>query len=58
MHAIPMPELALDESIGNFLEVPLGYTAEMAIAEAARAPGKYLQQRQPGIGWRRRIGVI
>lgn len=32
----PMPEQAPEERVGNFKEVPLGYTAEMALKEAAR----------------------
>lgn len=33
---IPMPELAVEERIRTFDEVPLGYTEEQAFAEAAR----------------------
>ncbi|MDO4558148.1 MAG: NADPH-dependent glutamate synthase [Planctomycetia bacterium] len=39
----PMPEQAPQERIHNFLEVPLGYTEEMAIAEA----GRCLQCKKP-----------
>ena len=39
----PMPELSPDERVRSFDEVPLGYTAEMAVAEAKRC----LQCKRP-----------
>ncbi|MFW5867315.1 MAG: NADPH-dependent glutamate synthase [Armatimonadota bacterium] len=42
-HRQPMPERAADERVHDFDEVPLGYTAEMAVAEAKRC----LQCRRP-----------
>ena len=41
---VPMPEQPSKERAKNFLEVPLGYTAEMAQAEAARC----IQCKKPG----------
>ena len=42
-HKVPMPEQAPDERIGNFLEVPGGYSEDMAVEEAQRC----LQCKKP-----------